>query len=132
MIAANLSENQVCIDQLREKEAKRLKKLEAKRVREEKKKLAEAKRLTQESKKRKTPAKKKKEVLPSDTSSESDQQQPQCDDSSEYSEEELEIVEGDEATYPFQIKEAQVRNISKIARIFTFIKVFISFQDFKI
>ena len=131
VIAANLSENQECIDQLREKEAKRLKKLEAKRVREEKKKLAEAKRLTQESKKRKAPAKKKK-VVPSDTSSEEDQQQPQCDDSSEYSEEEIEIAEGDETTYPFQIKEAQVRNISKIARIFTFIKVFISFQDFKI
>ena len=119
-----LTENAEAISDLKAKEEK-------KRQAEEKKRQAEKKRKTSASKSTPPEAKTRKArrriELEEEEECEEETAPLVLDDSSEYSEEEVEdIADTIGQAYPFQEKEPEVRNLSRLAHIFAFYGIVIN------
>ena len=111
--ACILTEDEEALGQLREKQSKKV-------AREEKKRMLEAKR--QEKKTNAKPTKRRRtDAADVNTSDEEDADNPApatlCDDSSDYSDELAEELEGDAASYPFSEKEPEVRDFFKYLKL---------------
>lgn len=111
--ACILTEDEVAIGQLREKEKKRLEKEEKKIRLQQKRKEREEKKRNQEAEK--TKAKKRRTEVPEESSEEEEGPllEPVYDDSTDYSDENLETDTAE--SYPFIVKEPQVRDFSKFS-----------------
>ena len=127
IVSCILTTNEDAIRQLREKEQKKLEKIEKKKLQEQKKREREEKKRT---KAEKGPSKKKQKVVEEDTSDEEDDlgaaplPTSLVDDSSEYSSEENFIDEEYPSvnTYPFKVKEPEVRDYCIISFCIAYVK----------